>query len=315
MNSMNENAWKILLYRQSLFEQVGMLSEIKPCGTWVIDAGVACSGGFLAGQIMAEVGIAGLGSVRVEQGSLLDMPWPWVTIDSDQPLLSCFLCQSANWPVKKDTFFAMGSGPACLLNADLHIGQAFEYVEKSDHAVLVMETRTIPDDEVCTYIAKECGVQPENLAILVAPTSCVSGSVQIAARSLETGLHKLHQLGFDLSLVRSSMGRCPISAPTGDDFTALGRTNDMVFFASQVWMAVAKTSDAQLAELATKIPSCSSPAYGKPFIEILKQAGDFYAIDPGLFAPAEVTLTNIETGHVFHGGGMDGDRLQQVLYA
>ncbi len=89
----------------------------------------------------------------------------------------------------------------------------------------------------------------------------------------------------------------------------------MVFFASQVWMAVAKTSDTQLAELATNIPSCSSPAYGKPFIEILKQAGDFYAIDPGLFAPAEVTLTNIETGYVFHGGGMDGDRLKQVLYA
>jgi methenyltetrahydromethanopterin cyclohydrolase len=311
---MNENAWKVILYRQSLFEQAGMLSEVKPCGTWVIDAGINCHGGLLAGQIMAEAGIAGLGSVRVEQSSLLDIPWPWVTIDTDQPLLGCFLCQSANWPVKKDEFFAMGSGPACLLNADLKIGQAFGYIEKSDHAVLVLETRSIPDDDVCTFIAEKCGVDPKNLVILVAPTSCLSGSVQIAARSLETGLHKLHQLGFDLSKIKSGMGRCPISAPTGDDFTALGRTNDMVFFAAQVWMAVTKTEDTQLAEIAAKMPSCSSPAYGKPFLEILKQAGDFYAIDPGLFAPAEVTLTSIETGHIYHGGGMDAARLKQVMY-
>jgi len=312
---MNESAWKILLYRQSLFEQAGMLSDVKPCGAWVIDAGINCPGGLLAGQIMAEAGIAGLGSVRVEQRLLLDIPWPWVTIDSDQPLLGCFLCQSANWPVKNDDYFAMGSGPACLLNADLKIGQEFGYIEKSDHAVLVMETRTIPDNDVCIFIAEKCGVDPKNLAILVAPTSCMSGSVQIAARSLETGLHKLHQLGFDLSKIQSGMGRCPISAPTGDDFTALGRTNDMVFFAAQVWMAITKTDDSQLAELTVKIPSCSSPAYGKPFLEILKQAGDFYAIDPGLFAPAEVTLTNIDTGHVYHGGGMDAAHLKQVMYA
>jgi methenyltetrahydromethanopterin cyclohydrolase len=312
---MNENAWKIILYRQNLFEQAGMLSEVQPCGAWVIDAGINCPGGLLAGQIMAEVGIAGLGSVRIEQSSLLDIPWPWVTIDSDQPLLGCFLCQSANWPVKKDDFFAMGSGPACLLNADLKIGQAFGYIEKSDHAVLVMETRTIPDDDVCIFIAEKCGVEPKNLVILVAPTSCLSGSVQIAARSLETGLHKLHQLGFDLSKIQSGMGRCPISAPTGDDFTALGRTNDMVFFAAQVWMAITKTEDTQLAEMAAKMPSGSSPAYGKPFLKILQQAGDFYAIDPGLFAPTEVTLTNIETGRVFHGGGMDSAHLKQVMYA
>ena len=38
----------------------------------------------------------------------------------------------------------------------------------------------------------------ERLTLLVARTSSPAGMVQIVARSVETALHKLHVLGFDL---------------------------------------------------------------------------------------------------------------------
>ena len=44
---------------------------------------------------------------------------------------------------------------------------------------------------------------------------------------------------------------------------------------------------------------------GAPFAEIFKRFhGDFYAIDPMLFSPAEVIVTAIESGESFHAGAL-----------
>ena len=46
-----------------------------------------------------------------------------------------------------------------------------------------------------------------------------------------------------------------------------------------------------------KAPANTSNSYGRPFLETFKAANyDFNAIDPGLFAPATYTVTNIKTG-------------------
>ena len=56
---------------------------------------------------------------------------------------------------------------------------------------------------------------------------------------------------------------------------------------------------------AEKLPSRSSPAYGQPFAEIFAAVeGDFYKIDPMLFSPARVTVSNLDTGQSFHGGAL-----------
>jgi methenyltetrahydromethanopterin cyclohydrolase len=42
------------------------------------------------------------------------------------------------------------------------------------------------------------------------------------------------------------------------------------------------------------------------FSEIFKEAGfDFYKIDPNIFAPAVVAITNQKTGNTFRAGSMD----------
>jgi len=61
------------------------------------------------------------------------------------------------------------------------------------------------------------------------------------------------------------------------------------------------------------IPSSTSPNYGESFLQTLKNAGGFYNIDPGLFAPAEMTVTNLSTGKVFHSGAVDAARLIKAL--
>ena len=53
----------------------------------------------------------------------------------------------------------------------------------------------------------------------------------------------------------------------------------------------------EIFNLLKKAPANTSSSYGKPFIETFKAANyDFYAIDPGLFAPAVYTVTNVKTG-------------------
>ena len=103
------------------------------------------------------------------------------------------------------------------------MAEQFGWQEAAARAVLVLETAALPDWPTYLMLAAACGLRPENLAILAAPTSSLAGSVQIAARSVETALHKLHHLGFDIRKVVDAVGRCPLSPPTGDDFTSLGK--------------------------------------------------------------------------------------------
>ena len=57
--------------------------------------------------------------------------------------------------------------------------------------------------------------------------------------------------------------------------------------------------------LAEALPSRASRDFGAPFAEIFKRfKGDFYAIDPMLFSPAEVIVTAIESGESFHAGAV-----------
>lgn len=314
MNSLNERAWFTLVDNDEMLEELNITLTHLPCGTRVYDAGIQSKGSLEAGLLMAAAGTSDLAVIDIKLDGSFRLPWPFVQLTSNYPFEACYLSQAAHWPVRIGKFTAMGSGPACLLNRDLGLQQAYNFEEKSDYAVLVLESRSFPDDDVCIQLASTCQVPPDRLALIVAPTASLAGTVQIAARSVETGLHKLHQLGLDLRAIRQGMGICPIAPPGSDDLAALGTTNDMMLFASQVWLQVEGIPESVLQEIASQVPSSTSPSYGKPFLEILKQAGDFYNIDPGLFAPAEVTLVNASSARVHHSGSVDTTRLYQVLH-
>jgi methenyltetrahydromethanopterin cyclohydrolase len=91
----------------------------------------------------------------------------------------------------------------------------------------------------------------------------------------------------------------------------MGRTNDAILYGGRVHLTVRGSDDAARA-LAEQLPSRNSRDYGQSFADIFKAVEyDFYKIDPTLFAPAEVWVSNLDSGSTFHAGGIDMALLQQ----
>ena len=290
-------------------------------GAQVIDAGVEVAGSLEAGRLFAEVCMGGLGNVRVRELQLEGLALPGVEVSVTRPVLGCMAAQYAGWAVNVPAsgegkkYFAMGSGPARALYRGEPLFEKIGHAEESEVAVLVLEARRLPTAEVAAWAARKCAVDPAGVHLLVAPTASLVGSVQIAARVVETGLHKMHEVGFDIGTVRSGFGTCPLAPVAADDLTAIGRTNDAVLFGSRAWYTV-QTDDAAIQAVLEQLPSSASRDYGVPFGELFKRYdGDFYKIDPLLFSPAEVALTNTTSGRTFRAGRVDPAMVAETLLA
>jgi methenyltetrahydromethanopterin cyclohydrolase len=147
----------------------------------------------------------------------------------------------------------------------------------------------------------------------IAPTASIVGSVQVAARAVETGLHKLVELGWDIKQIVAGYGTCPLAPIAGDDLHAIGRTNDGVLYGGQTYYTV-RADDAELAALVEQVPSSSSRDYGTPFYDLFQRyGGDFYKIDPMLFSPAQVAFNNLSSGRTFSAGQVNPALLRTSL--
>jgi len=177
----------------------------------------------------------------------------------------------------------------------------------------VLEGRTPPSPAIAAYVAERCGVEPRALTLLIAPTASVAGCVQIAARSVETALHKLMELGFDLTKIRSGAGLCPIAPVAKNDLRGIGWTNDCILYGARSYLTV-RATDQEIDAVAERLPASSSADYGTPFYDIFNRYDrQFYKIDKMLFSPAEVTINNLLTGRVIRRGHVNPDVLQASL--
>jgi methenyltetrahydromethanopterin cyclohydrolase len=275
--------------------------QVTPAGAAVLDCGVKAEGGLQAGLGLARVCLAGLADVTLAPGGLADLPGPQVQVATDHPVLACMASQYAGWQVSAGKFFAMGSGP---MRAAYGKEELFDHIpgrEQTAAAVGVLETRKLPTDEAVEYLAGRLGLPANKLTLLAAPASSLAGTVQVVARALETALHKLYELKFDLAQVVAGYGAAPLPPVAADEMQAIGRTNDAILYGGQavVWV---RADDEQLADVGPRVPSSDSPAHGAPFAEIFERAGrDFYKIDPLLFSPAVISFHNLRTGrcHTF----------------
>jgi methenyltetrahydromethanopterin cyclohydrolase len=223
--------------------------------------------------------------------------------------------QYAGWAVTVDKFFAMGSGPLrAHARVEKDLFEKLGYEEEARHGVLVLEGRALPDDAVAAWVAEKARLEPAQLTFIIAPTASLAGGVQISARILETGLHKMETLGFDVRRIVSAYGTAPIPPVAKNDLKAIGRTNDCILYGGQARYTI-RAGDDELAELVSKVPATASRDYGTPFSEIFQRyEGDFYKIDPLLFSPAEVWLTSTETGRTFHAGHLNPEILEASLH-
>ncbi len=284
-------------------------------GARIIDAGVDTEGGYGAGLALSEICMGGLSDISYTTLQIGGQSWPGVLVSTDHPAVSCMASQYAGWAVSVDKFFAMGSGPLrAHARVETELFDKLGYEEQADHGVLVLEGRTFPTDAVAEWVAEKARLEPGRLTFVIAPTASLAGGVQIAARILETGLHKMETVGFDVRRIVSGYGSAPIPPVAKNDLKAIGRTNDCILYGGQARYTV-RAGDDELAELASKVPATASRDYGTPFYEIFQRyEGDFYKIDPLLFSPAEVWLTSTETGRTFHAGHLNPEILEASLH-
>jgi methenyltetrahydromethanopterin cyclohydrolase len=312
VNKLALNLVKELMDNQEYY-QVKVLSG--PLGSSIIDAGIEARGGFEAGRIITEICMGGLGKASLSfeyfDGKIL----PAIRVYTDHPIVATMASQYAGWRIKVGKFFALGSGPARALSLEPKmLYEKIGYRDESDEAVIVFETSSKPDEAVVEYIANKCGVKPSNLYIILTPTTSLSALVQIAGRIVETGIHKLNEIGFDINRIVYGCGYAPIAFPHPDFGRSMGRSNDVILYGGVAFYGVDFEDDEALDKFISETPSSASKDYGRPFHQIFKEAGyDFYKIDPHLFAPASVIAFNVRTGKVHKAGRVDVEILLRSL--
>jgi methenyltetrahydromethanopterin cyclohydrolase len=317
MNSLhlNERARDIADVMVEEASGLRIAAHALPGGARVIDVGVQVDGGLNAGLLLGEICMGGLGDVEYGSVVLGGENWPAVQVRTDHPAVACMASQYAGWAIHVEKYFAMGSGPLrAHARVEKELFEKLHYAEQATCGILVLEARQLPTEDVAAYVARKAGLSPGQLTFVVAPTASLAGGTQISARILETGLHKMESLGFDVRQVVSGFGTAPLAPPAKNDLRGIGRTNDCILYGGQAHFTV-KAGDTELADLAARLPASASRDYGTPFYEIFERYDkDFYKIDPLLFSPAEVWLTSIASGKTFHAGRTNADVLRKSLY-
>src|SRR3954464_1437283 len=312
--SVNERAAELADRLAADAEALRVAVETLPGGTRVIDCGSAVPGGLEAGRRFAEITMGGLGSVAFAPVVVFGRSLPGLTVVTHHPPLPCLGAQYAGWQIKRDDYFAMASGPGRALIRAEDLYDDLDVEEQASAAVLCLETRDARPPKLAAAVAERAGVAPADLTLLFAPTASLAGGVQVAARIVETALHKLHEIDFDVRRVVSGCGPCPLPPVARKDPEAIGRTNDAVLYGGQVELTV-DAPDEELEPLVVRLPASASADYGEPFATVLEAAEwDFYKIDPLLFSPAEVRLVSTQSGRGFHAGGVRLQTLEQSFY-
>jgi len=297
---------------------LGVQVRTDDSGVCIVDAGIDAPGSVAAGLLVGEICLGGFGRVALRAAEAEG--WPtWLQVHSAQPVLACLGSQYAGWSLaasKEETggkkFFALGSGPARALATKEPLFAELGYRDRADQGVLVLEVDRPPPPVVVAKLLRDCGLAPGGLTLVLTPTTSPAGTTQVVARVLEVALHRAHALGFALGHVVEGSASAPLPAPSPDGVQAMGRTNDAILYGGRVHLHVRGPDDAARA-LAQQLPSCHSRDYGKGFAELFEAAGyDFYQLDPALFAPAEVWVSNLDSGHTWHGGRLDMALLRRL---
>ncbi|TRZ68492.1 MAG: methenyltetrahydromethanopterin cyclohydrolase [Methanothrix sp.] len=310
MQSLNELGFEVFEEMLDYAEEFQVVVTELENGTVVADA---AKGGLGAGIYLSRICMADLADVQLVPYEINGAPLPAVQVTTDHPVVSCMASQCAMWQIKVGEYFAMGSGPARVLakkTKDLY--ESIEFEEHSDVGVLFLESSSLPGVEAANHIAQACGIDPADLRLVVAPTDSIAGSVQVSARVVETGLHKLYTLGFDITTIKSGWGRAPIAPVVGNATMCMGATNDAIIYGGETYYTVEYEPVEELVQYLKAMPSEASKDYGAPFYKTFKECGfDFFKVDHNVFAPAKVVMNDLKSRRTFVSGGLNPDVLEE----
>ncbi|MDI6888469.1 MAG: methenyltetrahydromethanopterin cyclohydrolase [Methanocellales archaeon] len=308
MISVNERAFKIAKEMSKRANELNIKSHRLRNDSTVIDCGINASGSYAAGALFIKACMGGLVTVAIRNGVIKGKTFSFVDVATKHAAIACLGSQKAGWKIEVGDYVAMGSGPArALAKKPRDVFERIRYEDDCEYGVIALESNRLPDERVTKNIANACGITPANLTALVAPASSLVGSIQISGRVVETALHKLDELRYDTTKILHASGVAPIAPVMGDEMATVGATNDSIIYYGSVVLTVDEFD-----EIFEKLPSECSSDYGGLFCDILRDArGDFYKIDPNVFAPAEVRVKEVKSRREYHFGRLNADVLMR----
>lgn len=311
--SVNQLAMRILSKLLENPDFYNVKIEEAKSGVTVVDAGISVEGGLEAGRLITEVCMGGCAKAEITCKKYGELELPSIFVYTDHPVIATLGSQYAGWQIKEEGYSAIGSGPArALALKPEKVFREIAYKDDFSKAVMVLETDKSPPEGLLRRVADACHVSAPDLIVVLTPTASVAGAVQIAGRTIETGIHKLGRLGLNPNMIVHAWGCAPVSPTHPRVADAMARTNDAILYGGTSHYTVRYDDDEKLKEIVQKAPSTASNNYGKPFIEIFKEAnGDFYKIDPNLFAPAVVAVDNLKTGKSYVQGKISAKLLSE----
>ena len=313
--SINQMAWEKAQKLIANPQLYGITISKSTAGATIVDLGVNTLGGFQAGKLLTELCLGCAGKAQLGFKSYGDLSFPSITVTTDHPAIATLGSQFAGWRIKDGDQIAIGSGPVrALAMKPKDVFEEIGYRDVCDRAVITLESNVLPSDALIEKVCAAAGVSASNLIAVVAPTASLAGLTQVAGRVVEVGIHKLRTLGLSPKVIRYASGFAPIP-PVGMDFeVAMARTNDAILYGGTVFCVVDFDDEAKLREMVDKAPSLVSKDYGKPFLQIFREADkDFYKIDHGLFAPALLMINNVRTGKTIRSGKINTKVLSESL--
>lgn len=307
LNQLNRRAKKICDSVGQSLERLDVRTSTFSNGATVLDFATDRIGTFAAGIELARICMSDLAEISIAQ-PMENYPWPRLQIVTDHPVAACIASQYAGWPFSTESYFSMCSGPIRLARGKEEILQQYELSTDEKTIVAIFEASNLPSESDVEELAKKCGRDPADATVCVAKTSSLPGSMQVVARSVETAMHKMFEIGFDLSRVQRAIGLAPIPPLGNDDYRSMGWTNDSMLYGAEVQLWVSNPDD--IYSLADQLPSSTSKDFGRPFAEIFEEYDrDFYKVDRKLFSPAKVTINCLESGKTATAGELRYDLL------
>ena len=186
------------------------------------------------------------------------------------------------------------------------------YAEEASRGVLVLEGRTLPDDDVAAWVAAKCGVRAGRRSL------CRGADRERRRRRADRGAHHRDGAAQDgRARVRrdacAERHRHGADSAGGEERHPRHRPHQRLHPLRRPGALPRRRRRRELAELAERLPASASKDYGTPFHDIFKRYdNDFYKIDPMLFSPAEVWLTSAISGRTFHAGRLNPDVLARI---
>lgn len=325
--------------------QVGV-SELKN-GATIIDCGAKVPGGYEAGELVTRIRFGGLATAHVTDVTYDDYTIPTLFCQTNFPALigACQFVWMGIVPPPETLdhpFPAWISGPAHVLaqDPDWIFKEKLNYKDPHPEAgVVVIQTRDkaqgLPNNQFAQMMAKKCKIEPKNLYLVVTPSESVAGVTHVASSGVEDVFWRLTEYyNVPYSRIEHASGStplCPISPKVFREPCIW--MDDMIDYVGRAHIWLNSTPDMDLEMMARDlVMENHGTFYGSSYYQ--SQVKSFKPVDEltkneknvenwlrtraaigtqGMWMVAEISLSDMRTGRVFHAGKANIEIIKKLL--